>query len=40
MIHIDIANMEIYQWKEDDVESKNKFKNDMEAKIIAILWRK
>jgi nucleoside 2-deoxyribosyltransferase len=39
-IHFDIAHMEIYQWKDDDVESINKFKNDMEAKIIAMLREK
>jgi hypothetical protein len=39
-IHFDIAHMEIYQWTEGDDKSIDKFKNDMEAKIIAMLQGK
>jgi hypothetical protein len=39
-IHFDIAHMETYQWTEGDDKSIDKFKNDMEAKIIAMLQRK
>jgi hypothetical protein len=36
-IHFDIAHMEIYKWTKGNDESIDKFKNDMEAKIIAML---
>jgi hypothetical protein len=36
-IHFDVAHMEIYQWLDGDEESIDKFKTDIEAKIIATL---